>query len=101
MQAIINTSDKFTIDWGATGTAEIIQNVMNLIRTFKYEVAYDRTLGLTPDFQDRPLQEAVALTIAQIYELIEQREPRATVEEVSFIDVSNDGDLSFKVVIEL
>lgn len=101
MQVEINTSNTPVFDWGATGAKEITQNVFNLINTFKYEVAYDRTLGINSDFQDMPLQEAVSLSTAQIFDVIDKREPRATVEEVTFTGLTDDGNLSFKVVIEL
>jgi hypothetical protein len=101
VQVEINTSNTLVIDWGATGAKEIVQNVINLINMLKYEVAYDRTLGINSDFQDAPLQEAVSLAIAQIYDVIDKREPRATVEEVTFTGLTGDGNLSFKVVIEL
>jgi uncharacterized protein len=101
MQVEINTSKTIAIDWGATGVNEIIQNVLNLLNTVKYEVAYDRTLGINTDFQDMPLQESIVLATAQIYEIIEQREPRVIVEEVSFIGLSNEGELIFKVMIDI
>lgn len=96
----INTSEAVAIDWGATGTNEIVQNVLTLINTLNYEVAYDRTLGIDGKYQDMPLESAIAFVIAEIYGVIEQREPRATVEEVSFIGI-DDGNLSFKVVINV
>jgi uncharacterized protein len=101
MQVEINTSKTTDIDWGATGVNEIIQNVLNLLNIVKYEVAYDRTLGINTDFQDMPLQESIVLATAQIYEIIEQREPRVIVEEVSFIGLSNEGELIFKVMIDI
>ena len=101
MKIVINTSDKVNINWGAKGADEIAQNVLTLINTFTYEVAYDRTIGINAQFQDMPLQEAVANITAQIYELIEQREPRATVKEVNFIGQSEDGNLAFEVVIDV
>lgn len=101
MQIVINTSQLPAIDWGATGAKEIAQNVFHLLNTMKYEVAYDRTLGVRPDFQDAPLQEAISLYTAQVYAVIGEREPRATVQDITFTGVDNDGNLSFKVVIEI
>jgi phage baseplate assembly protein W len=101
MRFEIQTSDSPSIDWAAKGADEIVQNVFNLLNTGKYEVAYDRTLGISRDFVDMPLTEAVALVTAQIYDVIAEREPRANVEEVTFTGVSDTGDLNFKVVIEV
>lgn len=101
MLITINTSAPSPIDWGATGASEIAQNVMTLISTFKYEVAYDRILGLSSDYVDLPLQDAIPLVTAQIYAVVDEREPRATVEEVTYLGTSTDGNLIFQVVIEV
>ena len=97
----INTSEASTIDWGATGASEIVQNVHNLIRTLGYEVAYDRTLGIQPGLLDRTLPEAVALVTARIYALVSEREPRASVRNVEYVGVDVEGHLQFKVAIEI
>lgn len=101
MQIEINTSEAPAIDWAATGAAEVAQNVFTLINTMKYEVAYDRTLGIRRDFVDMPLQESVALATAQIYAVIDEREPRAAVQSVKHIGVSEDGELTFRVVVDV
>lgn len=97
----IDTSKPAAIDWGATGAEEVAQNVLTLIKTLKYEVAYDRTLGLDVDFIDKPLPEAVSLITAQIYAVIDEREPRAEVLDVQFVGVNDEGNLSFKVAIDV
>jgi len=101
MEVVIVSSETPNLDWGARGVAEISQNVFTLINTFKYEVAYDRTLGIRRDFVDAPLLEAISLITSQIYTVIEEREPRATVKEVTFLGLTEDGELNFKVVIEI
>lgn len=100
MQYVVDNEPK-AINWGATGSEEIAQNVRTLINTLKYEVAYDRTLGIRPDFSDMPMPEAVALVTAQIYAVIDEREPRAVVESVDFLEISTDGNLIFKVVVDI
>jgi uncharacterized protein len=101
MQIMINTSQPAVINWSPTTAEEIAQNVLTIILTMKYEVAYDRTLGISPDYIDMPLQEALTFVIAQIYKVIDEREPRATVQDVEFVGVSTDGNMQFKVVIEV
>jgi uncharacterized protein len=100
MQVVIDTSQQ-TINWAARGAEEIAQNCLMLIRTLKYEVAYDRTLGIRADYLDLPLTDAVPLVTAQLYKVIDEREPRATVQDVHFIGVTEDGELNFKVVIDI
>lgn len=101
MLVVIDTSEAVEINWGASGIDEISQNVLTLINTLKYEVAYDRTLGLRRDFVDMPLTEAISFITAQIYAVVDEREPRATVEDVGFISVDENGNMIFKVVIDV
>lgn len=101
MLVAINTSDSPVIDWDATGSVEIVQNVFTLLNTFTYEVAYDRTLGMPGSFIDMPDPEAVPVVIAQIYALIDEAEPRATVEDVTYQGRSDNGSLIFEVVIDV
>lgn len=97
----INTSENPPIDWGATGAAEIVQNVYTLVKTYRYEVAYDRTLGISPEFVDLPEPEAVPLITAELYRIIDEREPRATVEDVTYLGIDEQGNMQFKVVIDV
>lgn len=101
MEVTIRTSEAPNIDWGATGSAEIIQNVFTLLNTFKYEVAYDRTLGIKREFVDLPPPLAVPLATADIYAVVEEREPRAKVKSVKFLGTNKHGELDFAVVIEI
>lgn len=100
MLVTINT-ENFALDWTASGINRIAQNVFNLISTFKYEVAYDRTLGIDSSFLDKPLPILIAQATAQVYDIVAEREPRATVKSVDFISIDNDGNLQLKVVIDI
>lgn len=96
----IDTSDP-NLDWKASGDERIVQNVLNLIRTFRYEVGYDRTRGINPAVIDKPMQEAAALYTSEIFRVIDLYEPRASVNSVNFIDVDLEGNMQFKVAIEI
>lgn len=89
------------LNWQATGDERIIQNVLNLIRTFRYEVGYDRTRGINPAILDKPLQEQITLYTAEIYRVVDLYEPRATVNSVEYTGVDEEGNLDFKVAIEI
>lgn len=101
MEVIIDTSQKANINWNAKGTERIIQNIVNLLNTFRYEVAYDRTIGLTGKFIDKPLDHAVAEATSEMYELITIYEPRATLKEVQYIGLDDKGNMQFKVVVDI
>ncbi len=99
MIAVIDTTDT-SIDWSARGKERITQNIKNLLTTMRYEIAYDRTLGIDPSIIDKPLPQATALYTAEIYRVIADYEPRAKVREVK-ITTDGEGNMQAKVVIEL
>lgn len=90
-----------SLTWGTKGNNRIIQNIVNLLQTRKYEVAYDRTLGLSGNFIDKPVDEAIALATAEITDLILQYEPRATLVEVLHVGNDEDGNIQLKVVVDI
>lgn len=96
----IFTNDS-TINWTAKGIDRILQNVRNLINTCRYEIAYDRTLGIDSSVLDKPLDQAVALYTADIYRLIRSREPRVQIKSVVFLGADDEGNMNFKVVVEI
>jgi len=69
---------------GATGVAEILQNARNILSTTRGSVPLDRTFGVRMRFLDRPLPEAMATYAGEVIAELQAREPRLTVEEVSF-----------------
>ncbi|MDF2591975.1 MAG: hypothetical protein K0S75_1441 [Clostridia bacterium] len=100
MQITIDTTQS-NINWSAKGVDRIAQNITNLLNTIKYEVAYDRTLGMTGKYIDKPKDDAIAIATAEIYEIIRQREPRAKVVDVLYIGLDESENMQFKVVIEV
>jgi len=97
----IDTSKPVKLDWAAKGVDRILQNVLNAISTFRYEVAYARTRGMDPAIQDRPAPIAAKLYASEIYRVVPEEEPRATVQEVQPIGIDEEGNLQFKVVIDI
>jgi len=101
METTITTGGLPVLNWAAKGSERIIQNVASLLATKRYEVAYDRTLGLSADIENKPLPEAVAQATSEIIELISEREPRATVKNVEYSGVDNRGNMALEVTIEI
>lgn len=89
-----------TPDWMARGQERILQNIRNLTALSRYEVAFNRTLGLSPDLTDLPLPQLEARYAAELTELIEENEPRAMVREISGFTVSPEGEICCEVVID-
>ncbi|MEG1870107.1 MAG: hypothetical protein RR205_04580, partial [Oscillospiraceae bacterium] len=76
------------------------QNVQNLLALNRYEVAYNRTLGMDNSLIDKPSESVVGMYTAEIIRIISDNEPRATVVDVAFLG-QIDGKLNFKVVIDI
>lgn len=88
------------LNWNAKGQERILQNVINILNTYRYEVAFDRVFGRNTENIDRPSNEVIQNLIAETYELIEQYEPRAKIAEVS-IYMNEEGEPVTKVVLDV
>lgn len=87
------------INWGAKGIERILQNIVNLLNTTRYEVAYDRVMGTNQDNVDLPNDKIIGEIISETYDLIENYEPRANIIEVEVLQ-KNDS-LIRKVVLSI
>lgn len=99
MIATINTSDS-AINWTARDKERVVQNIKNLLSTRRYEIAYDRTLGIDPSIIDKPITQAQPLYVAEIYRIITDYEPRARIRSVT-VTADAEGNMQVEVVIEL
>jgi len=93
-------SEGMKINWNAKGAERIVQNVYNLLNTFRYEVAYNRILGRNTANLDKPTSDMIPLIIAETYELITEYEPRATIINVEVVN-SEEGKPTIEVVIRV
>ncbi len=100
MQYVINTNN-VNIDWNSTGAERKLQNIANLINTFRYEVAYDRTKGLNPEILDKPALDSIPLYTAEIYRIIETYEPGVRLTRVTPTNIDAYGQINFEVVVEI
>lgn len=101
MEYTIDTSKPFTLNWSAKGKERIIQNVFIAIYTWKYEVAYNREFGIIQTLMDKPLDTAEAIYTSEVFRVVNEYEPRADIKEVKFIGVDENGNMQFKVVIDI
>jgi len=96
---IIDTSSE--IDWQATGNDLTLQNITNIIKTFKYEVAYLRTLGLPQDLLDLPLSKSRGRLTTAITDQITLYYPDVEIISVDILSITADGNLQARVVINI
>lgn len=95
----ISTND--VLDWSAKGASRIAQNVLNLLKTKRYEVAYNRTMGVGSSVFDAPSSQIQAMLTNEIMELVDLYEPRASVEKVEYLGVAENGEIVVRVVLDI
>lgn len=101
MQYEIDTSKPVNLNWNAKADERILQNVINLINTWKYEVAYNRLKGIETDTIDKPHDVTAALYVAEVYRVVGEYETRAEVKEVTFKGIDDSGNMQFRVVVDI
>ena len=80
---------------------EVIRNVKIILSTTEGEVPCDRSFGLNPNFIDANLNMAQQLYTITAIDKVEEHEPRATVDKISFRSESLNGALKPEVVIKI
>lgn len=101
MEYVIETGGAKAINWAAKGTDRVLQNVINIVQTFKYEVAHDRTMGIDSKVLHMPADKSMALVTNEIVNQISIREPRAKVKGVRYAGIDSLGNMQYKVVVEI
>lgn len=74
-----------------TETEEILQNVRTILTTCVGSVPLHRDFGISWEHIDKPLPVARSLMQSAVIDAIEQFEPRATVESVTFEESTDDA----------
>ena len=78
---------------------EILDKVTFLLTCIKGTIPMNREIGLDPDIISSPAYVAQNLYTISAIELIDEFEPRASVEEVSFVASGGAGNMIPKVVL--
>lgn len=100
MKHTVSTADT-NIEWGLTGEDRIVQNVLNLIRTKKFEVPFSREMGIDPEYIDSNISYAYNGLVNDIIDLVEEYESRATVTNVVIDGYDDNGNLIIKLDLEV
>lgn len=87
------TGNSEPIDFGTTGPDEIAQNIRTILTTIQGTVPLDRGFGMDITALDDPTEWAKAQLTAQIYDALQEHEPRAEVLEVTFLEDGREGKL--------
>lgn len=95
------SSNDNTIRWGLTGPDRIVQNVLNIIRTKKYEVPFMRGLGIDPEYIDNKLSYIQSEMTEDIIDTVAVYEDRATIVDVRITGADENGNLIYTVDLEV
>lgn len=85
----------------ATVYEEVIQNLTFLLNTPKYSIPLDRGFGLGLDYTDKPQALAIQGMTAELYEVIQDYEPRATVKNITFEEVTETGTMKPRIEVSI
>lgn len=61
---------------GLSESERALKNVSNLINLRQGDLAFDRGLGINPDYVDKPITELSSDIITELDDMIKEREPR-------------------------
>lgn len=95
------SSNNEKIEWGLVEEERVLQNVLNLVRTRKWEIPFMYDVGISQEFTDNKLSYIEAELTDEIMELVEKYEPRAKVVEVTLISVDENNNLNFDMKVEV
>lgn len=84
------------LDWLCEGDRRIRQNVLNILRMWQGEAAFERPMGVNREALYKPLPAASSYLCTQVRENIEAYEPDAGVNDVRVIK-----DDAGRIVIEV
>jgi hypothetical protein len=90
-----------TIDWNAKGNNLTVQNIANIKRTFKYEVGYFRTMGISRELLDLPLNQIKGRLAVEIIDQIKEHYPDITIKSVEVLNIDESGNLKARAVIDI
>lgn len=96
----ISTEDR-NIEWGLTGKDRIAQNMLNIIRTKKFEVPFMREIGIDTDYIDNTVNYVQNNITDEVIALAEKYEPRVTILSVNVKGQDDNGNLIIEVEMEV
>ena len=85
----------------ATLVEEVLQNVSMITSTIKATAPLYRDFGLSARFLDRPTPAAKAMLIAELFDAMEEYEPRAEILNVSFEEDERTGKVVPRLEVEI
>lgn len=99
---LVNMTNKRGVRIGATGLEQLEQEIRTVLATRKGSVPLDRDFGLSWEYVDLPISEAMPYMVAEIGQQLEKYVPRIRVLDISFSSSDPvDGRLEPSVIVEI
>ncbi len=99
---VVDMTKAVAVQVGAVGLTALAQEIRTLLATRKGSVPLDRDFGLTWDYVDAPMPEAMQYMVAEIGQQLHRYVPRIRVQDISFSsDDTADGRLLPRVTVEI
>lgn len=102
MELTIDMAKPVAVQVGARGLVGLAQEIRIVLGTRKGSVPLDRNFGITWDYVDLPMTQAMPYMVAEIGQQLEKYVPRIRVRDISFSsDDAMEGNLKPSVTVEI
>lgn len=101
MEILLNFGEEKNYIFKKNKTAEIVQNIENIISRIKGNVVLAREKGMDINNVDKPFELVKAEIIANCMEEIEKEEERFEVKNIEIIEMQNIAKMKIKITGEV
>ena len=101
MEILLNFGEEKNYIFKKNKTAEIVQNIENIVSRIKGNVVLAREKGMDINNVDKPFELIKAEIIANCMEEIEKEEKRFEVKNIEIIEMQNIAKMKIKITGEV
>lgn len=101
MEILLNFGEEKNYIFKKNKTAEIVQNIENIVLRIKGNVVLAREKGMDINNVDKPFELVKAEIIANCMEEIEKEEERFEVKNIEIIEMQNIAKMKIKITGEV
>ena len=101
MEMLLNFGEEKNYIFKKNKTAEIVQNIENIVSRIKGNVVLAREKGMDINNVDKPFELVKAEIIANCMEEIEKEEKRFEVKNIEIIEMQNIAKMKIKITGEV
>ncbi len=101
MEILLNFGEEKNYIFKKNKTAEIVQNIENIVSRIKGNVVLAREKGMDINNVDKPFELVKAEIIANCMEEIEKEEERFEVKNIEIIEMQNIAKMKIKITGEV